>query len=93
MTEETFHASGVIAVVVAGVIFASKRYSFIRIQPEINLVSERTWDLLIYLLNGIMFTILGVELPVAMRGTIESENVDTLSAILFVFVMWGEFSS
>ncbi|MFT9432599.1 cation:proton antiporter, partial [Liquorilactobacillus satsumensis] len=89
VTEETFHASGVIAVVVAGVIFASKRYSFIRIQPEINLVSERTWDLLIYLLNGIMFTILGVELPVAMRGTIESENVDTLSAILFVFVMWG----
>ncbi|KRL03922.1 cation:proton antiporter [Liquorilactobacillus oeni] len=88
VTEETFHASGVIAVVVAGVMFASKRYSFIRIQPEINLVSERTWDLIIYLLNGVMFTILGVELPVAMHGTIESENVSTLKAILFVFVMW-----
>ncbi|MDN2454257.1 sodium:proton antiporter [Lactobacillus sp. UCMA15818] len=89
LTEESFHASGVIAVVVAGVIFASKRNSFIRIQPEINIVSERMWDLIVYLLNGIMFTILGVELPVAMHGTIENEDINTFSAIFFVFVMWG----
>ncbi|QYH52858.1 cation:proton antiporter [Liquorilactobacillus hordei] len=89
LTEESFHASGVIAVVVAGVVFASKRNSFIRIQPEINIVSERMWDLIVYLLNGIMFTILGVELPVAMRGTIENEDINTFSAILFVFIMWG----
>lgn len=88
LTEESFHASGVIAVVVAGVVFASKRNSFIRIQPEINIVSERMWDLIVYLLNGIMFTILGVELPVAMRGTIENEDVNTFSAIFFVFLMW-----
>ncbi|KRN28522.1 sodium:proton antiporter [Liquorilactobacillus mali] len=89
LTEESFHASGVIAVVVAGVVFASKRNSFIRIQPEINIVSERMWDLIVYLLNGIMFTILGVELPVAMHGTIENEDINTFSAIFFVFVMWG----
>jgi CPA1 family monovalent cation:H+ antiporter len=88
VTEKYFHASGVIAVVVAGVFFASQRRNFISTQPEINLVTERTWDIIVYLLNGTMFTILGVELPFAMRGAIKSDQVDTFRAFLLIGAVW-----
>ncbi|KRL02662.1 cation:proton antiporter [Liquorilactobacillus capillatus] len=88
LTEKYLHASGVIAVVVAGVFFSSKRATFNSVQPEINLVSERMWDIIVYLLNGTMFTILGVELPVATMGTIKNERISTPSAILLVFIVW-----
>lgn len=88
LTEKYLHASGVIAVVVAGVFFSSKRVSFNSVQPEINLVSERMWEIIVYLLNGTMFTILGVELPVATMGTIKNERISTFKAIFLVFVVW-----
>ncbi|WP_311408272.1 cation:proton antiporter [Liquorilactobacillus uvarum] len=88
LTEKYLHASGVIAVVVAGVFFSSKRVSFNSVQPEINLVSERMWEIIVYLLNGTMFTILGVELPVATIGTIKNEKISTFNAIFLVFVVW-----
>ncbi|MFT8869883.1 cation:proton antiporter [Liquorilactobacillus nagelii] len=88
ITEKYLHASGVIAVVVAGVFFASQRNNFVSVQPEINLVTERTWDIIVYLLNGTMFAILGVELPVAMQGAIQSDQVDTLRAFWLVGGVW-----
>ncbi|WP_281164743.1 cation:proton antiporter [Liquorilactobacillus sicerae] len=88
VTEKYLHASGVIAVVVAGVFFASQRNNFISVQPEINLVTERTWDIIAYLLNGTMFTILGVELPFAMQGAIKSDRVDTFRAFLLIGAVW-----
>ncbi|MFT8633312.1 MAG: sodium:proton antiporter [Liquorilactobacillus ghanensis] len=88
ITEKYLHASGVIAVVVAGVFFASQRNNFVSVQPEINLVTERTWDIIVYLLNGTMFAILGVELPVAMKGAIQSDQVDTFRALWLVIEVW-----
>ena len=88
ITEEGFHASGVIAVVVAGILFhffgGITDYS----QPELTIVSEKTWDIIIYMLNGMVFVILGIELPIATTEIIQNDNINTFHAIWISFVAW-----
>ena len=53
-----------------------------------RIVSERTWDIIVYTLNGIIFLILGIELPVAMTDTIADHEVSTFQALGFVVVVY-----
>ena len=87
LTEELTHASGVIAVVTAGII--SHIYDGgLKNQPELTLVREKTWDIIIYTLNGIVFLILGVELPLATTKLIVDDQINTVGAILLSFLVW-----
>lgn len=88
VTEELFHASGVIAVVAAGVLANTRDNNVVDEQPELHLVTEKTWDIVVYLLNGIVFVILGIELPLATQGTIKSVEINTWTAIGYVFIVW-----
>lgn len=85
--EEGFHASGVIAVVVAG-IFASQRAVNFAAQPELRIVTQRTWQLAVYLLNGMVFLILGIELPVAFGDAVADPGINTWNAVGIAFAMW-----
>ncbi|WP_283678126.1 sodium:proton antiporter [Lentilactobacillus sp. Marseille-Q4993] len=88
LTEELFHASGVIAVVAAGIVFHFFGGVIDYSQPELTLVSERTWDIIIYTLNGIVFVILGIELPFATTEIIQNDKINTFGAIGLSFVAW-----
>ena len=88
VTEEFFHASGVIAVVAAGIIFHFYGTAPDRSQPELKLVSEKTWDIIIYTLNGIVFLILGIELPLATTNVIQNNKINTFAALGISFVAW-----
>lgn len=89
VVEELFHASGVIAVVSAGIV--SNTYSNTQVleeMPELLLVTEKTWDIIVYLLNGIVFVILGIELPIAMTYSLESGDISNWTAFLDVIIAW-----
>lgn len=88
IVDEFMHASGVIAVVVAGLLSNTQHNRYVAALPELRIVSERTWDLIVYTLNGIIFLILGIELPVAMRDTIADHEVSTLQALGFVVLVY-----
>ncbi|MEY2375013.1 cation:proton antiporter [Lentilactobacillus buchneri] len=88
VTEEFLHASGVIAVVAAGIIFHFYRTAPDRSQPELKLVSEKTWDIIIYTLNGIVFLILGIELPLATTNVIQNNKINTFAALGISFLAW-----
>ena len=88
IVEDGLHASGVIAVVVAGIVSHSSRNVFLDFLPELKLVTEQTWSISVYLLNGIVFLILGIELPVAMGSTVRNPLIATSEAILLVFAVW-----
>ncbi|MFL1696321.1 cation:proton antiporter [Weissella kandleri] len=66
LVAEHFHTSGVIAVVVGAVIGNLNTKNNVNYTGEIQMVGHQTWDILGYLLNGIIFVLLGIELPVAM---------------------------
>lgn len=88
LVEELFHASGVIAVVSAGIVYNFSKPVLMDYLPELKIVTERTWDIAIYLLNGIVFLILGIELPIAMNQTIRNPSDSTTIAIFDVVLIW-----
>jgi CPA1 family monovalent cation:H+ antiporter len=62
---ELIHVSGVLATVTAGV-YVSRQAGRI-FQPEFRLVANAVWDLLIFLLNGMVFLLIGLQLRVIVR--------------------------
>ncbi|RAJ88273.1 CPA1 family monovalent cation:H+ antiporter [Chitinophaga dinghuensis] len=69
---EELHVSGVIAVVILGLGIA--RFSK-KIFPEnLKHQSKSIWDIIIFLLNGLIFILIGLELPYVLRG-IDAEHV------------------
>lgn len=88
IAEDYFHASGVIAVVAAGLVASTKKNFAKDYLAEIHMLTERTWDIIIYLLNGIVFLILGIEFPVAMKETIQNPLIGNIRAIGYTILIW-----
>lgn len=66
LTAEAFHVSGVIAVVVLGL--GISRFSN-KIFPEhIKHQSKTIWDMILFLLNGLIFILIGLEFPYVARS-------------------------
>jgi len=62
---EEFHVSGVIAVVVLGIGIA--RFSRKVFPDTIKHQSKTIWDIVIFLLNGLIFILIGLEFPYVVR--------------------------
>jgi len=72
---EEFHSSGVLAVVAAG-LFLSPRSSEV-FSNRTRIQANAVWDTLIFVLNGIIFILIGLQLPIILRH-ITSNSVGTL---------------
>jgi monovalent cation/hydrogen antiporter len=88
---EAVHASGVIAVVVCGLLVS--RHSSSIFSPGVRLQAVAVWDALEFLLNGLVFVMIGLQLPYVLGG-LERQSKVTLveyalgfSAILIVLRM------
>ena len=88
VAEDVFDVSGVVAVVIAGILNISSGRNISNFTPEIRLVTSRTWDLVVYVLNGIVFVLLGIEIPFAMEELVHNDNINTFGATLLAFVIW-----
>jgi CPA1 family monovalent cation:H+ antiporter len=63
---EAVHASGVIAVVVCGLYLSRKSATFF--SPTVRLQALAVWDAAEFGLNGLVFLLLGLQLPVVLAG-------------------------
>lgn len=70
---EVVHASGIIAVVIAGLIHGFERERLVRAQPEIQMSYGQIWSTVSYVLNGFVFVILGYIVPSVVVEIIKSE--------------------
>ncbi|HEY4337522.1 MAG TPA: Na+/H+ antiporter [Puia sp.] len=66
ITAEHFHVSGVLAVVTGG-LFLSYRSPDI-FTYESRLQTQSVWNVLVFLLNGVVFILIGLQLPGIVRG-------------------------
>lgn len=66
LTAEHFHASGVLAVVVMGV-YLSPRASIV-FNHQARLQAYTVWDTIMFILNGLIFILIGLQLPMIMQG-------------------------
>lgn len=80
---EELHASGIIAVVIAGLIHGLERDRLIRAQTELQMNYNQIWTTLSYALNGFVFVVLGFIVPEVVDEIIrvESENIMFLIGI------------
>ena len=84
LVANALHTSGILAVVAAGLVnVISPRI----IGPSIsrmNIVSTSVWRVLTFTLNGVVFVLLGTQLPLAFQGTWESTAVNNDVLISYV---------
>lgn len=64
---EELHVSGILAVVAAGLVMARHTPRLTTTsQAKLNLVSNGFWEIIVYVINGVVFVMLGMQLPQAM---------------------------
>ena len=87
---ETFHVSGVLAVVAAGLVIAlPRRQSNNALFARQRLVSDSTWKVISFLINGTIFVFLGMQLPLAvLPGTNGGLNILQILGIVVVITLF-----
>lgn len=87
LAAESLHVSGILAVVAAGMVMG-------RDVPHIEssslakqqMISEGFWDIIVYLINGVIFVLLGMQLPQAMSPTLAGD-FDLVQLVTIILVM------
>ncbi|MGE6368624.1 Na+/H+ antiporter [Planococcus kocurii] len=87
VTEDILHASGVIAVVVAGIVHSLVREQTETFIAEEQVSTENIWKIILFILNGIVFLLLGLNIPISMRGVLENPNASLLLIFSYVFAI------
>lgn len=70
---EVFHASGIIAAVVAGLVHGFERDRITHVSTQLQLSYTQTWNVLSYALNGFVFVILGYMVPEVVVNILKTE--------------------
>ncbi|PZX05709.1 CPA1 family monovalent cation:H+ antiporter [Psychrobacillus insolitus] len=86
---EHFHLSGILSVVAAGIVHAIYRDRDQSPSMQLQVVSKSTWTILIFILNGLVFVILGLQIPSVMNEIFKNpmfNNVEVSKYILIITV-------
>ncbi len=79
---EYFHCSGVLAVVSGGLFLSSRATELLSYSSRLQMQS--VWDTLVFLFNGVVFIIIGLQLPVILK-TMSGESIT--SAVFYGIVI------
>lgn len=66
LVAEEFHFSGVISVVVLGIVLS--HFSRKKFPEPLKEQSKTLWEVIVFMLNGFIFIMLGLELPIVMKS-------------------------
>lgn len=84
---EALHVSGVILVVACGITMSIMPRSINPSISRMNIVSSSVWEVLTFALNGIVFVMLGTQLPQAFGGFWVDEGISNFDAVLIIVIV------
>ena len=84
---EEIHVSGIIAVVVAGILKASRFKKINLLEAQVDTVTETVWRTVTFMLNGSVFVILGMELEMIAEPILKSAFYSKVLLLLSVFLL------
>ena len=84
---DQLHGSGILAVVAAGLINVISPRTAGPSVSRLNIVSTSVWRVISFTLNGIVFVLLGTQLPRAMQVTWNNLNIPNTDLMLYVFAI------
>lgn len=82
------NASAIIAVVTAGLVSLNQPPVFRSQHSEAHMMTNKMWDALVYILNGLVFLLLGLQLPAAMKETIETQTIHNTTVFRYILYIW-----
>lgn len=83
---EEFHSSGVLSVVSGGLFLSYHRHSFLGASSRLR--GENVWQSLVFLLNGLVFLLIGLDLPEIVAG-LREEGVSVYEASAYGLLVTG----
>ena len=84
---EEIHVSGIIAVVVAGILKASRFKKINLLEAQVDTVTETVWHTVTFMLNGSVFVILGMELELITEPFLKISFYNPLLLFLSIFLL------
>lgn len=93
LAAEEIHVSGILAVVAAGIVMQDHSGRLVSVEKARNdIVSNSFWEVIIFLINGVLFVMLGMQLPKvmdieAMGGTPAPRVIAAMLAVTFAVVV------
>lgn len=85
LVAEDIHVSGVIAVVTLGLTIA--RFSNKVFSDHLKIQSKSIWDIIIFMLNGLIFILIGLQLPVVLRNISEHKVLPYIGYAFIITVI------
>lgn len=90
---EEIHVSGIIAVVVAGILKASRFKKITLLEAQVDTVTDTVWHTVTFMLNGSIFVILGMELEMIAEPILTNPLYNPLlllvSVVLLTFLLFA----
>ncbi|MGG2199159.1 Na+/H+ antiporter [Paenibacillus validus] len=87
LTAEELHVSGILAVVAGGIVHAIEQERAESSMLKLQIVSASTWSVILLMLNGLVFIMLGLHIPVVTAVIVESGAFDISRVLLYVAVL------
>lgn len=84
---EELHVSGIIAVVVSGILKASRFKQITLLEARVDTVTHTVWNTVNFILNGSVFVILGMELEMIAKPILDSPLYNNLLLLASVFLL------
>ncbi|MFD2614352.1 Na+/H+ antiporter [Paenibacillus gansuensis] len=84
---EHLHASGILAVVAAGIVHAVERDRTESTQYKLRIVSASTWSVILFILNGLVFVLLGLQIPDVISVIYKDEAFDNFTVLGYILFL------
>lgn len=87
MMAEKLGVSGILAVVTGGIFHAVAKDRFEPFGTKLQVVSASTWSVILFILNGLVFLLLGLQIPDVTAAIWENPNFNNVQAVGYVLLI------
>ncbi|WP_308634068.1 Na+/H+ antiporter [Paenibacillus silvisoli] len=88
MIAEHLGVSGILAAVAGGVVHAVERDRMSSIKPLSHELSDNTWSVIVFILNGLVFVILGLQLPSVFNEVFQDTTHNNGEVVGYAFIIF-----
>ncbi|MNI03684.1 Sodium, potassium, lithium and rubidium/H(+) antiporter [compost metagenome] len=87
LVSEHFGLSGILAVVAGGIVHAIERDYTESTMAKLQVVSNSTWSVIIFILNGLVFLILGLQIPDVISVIYVDEAFSNVAVFAYIIII------
>ncbi|NOV02197.1 Na+/H+ antiporter [Paenibacillus planticolens] len=86
---EELGLSGILAAVAGGLVHAIENERIAFTMPNLRNVSNATWSVILFVLNGLVFVLLGLQIPGVSRTILSDPNFDNFKVIGYAILIYA----